>query len=265
MYKFDYHAPASRQAAITLARDNDESQFLAGGMTLLPVMKLRLASPDSLISLAGVPDLEGVEVSPSTISIGAMTRHADVAADPAIREHCSALSALAGLIGDPQVRNRGTLGGSLATNHPAADYPAAVLALDALITTDRRVLKADEFFKGLFETALEAGELITEVAFKVPDAAAYEKFPDPASRYAIVGVFVARFGSDVRLAVTGAGDHAFRYAVAEGALAADFSVEALNDVSLDSAELLEDLHANSDYRAHLINVLARNAVKRLLG
>ena len=265
MYRFDYQTPDSIEAALVALRENGESKIVAGGMTLLPTMKLRLARPDVLVDINHIGSLTGISESHGAILIGAMTRHADVAASKLVRNRIPSLADLAEAIGDPQVRNRGTIGGSVANNDPAADYPAGLVGLGATVVTDRREIVADDFFTGMFETILEEDEIITAVRFPIPKRAAYMKFPNPASRYAIVGVFVARFGSDVRLAVTGAGDHAFRYAVAEGALAADFSVEALNDVSLDSAELLEDLHANSDYRAHLINVLARNAVKRLLG
>jgi aerobic carbon-monoxide dehydrogenase medium subunit len=260
MYAFTYHRPTSlAEAAAQLAAD--DAKALAGGQTLLPTMKQRLASPSALVDLGRIAELSGVSREGARIVVGAMTRHADVAASPAVQQAIPALAALAAHIGDPQVRNRGTLGGSLANNDPAADYPAAVLALGATIVTNKREIAADAFFKGLFETALAAGEIITKVRFPIPENAAYVKFPNPASRFALVGVFVAKSGNGVRVAVTGAGEAGvFRAAALEAALAANFTAGALNGVTVPTAGLNSDLHADPAYRAHLIVVLARRAV-----
>src|SRR3954469_12446219 len=216
MHAFQYHRPASAKDAVSLHLKNTEGKFLAGGQSLVQAMKLRLSSPSDLIDLGTIKDLSGIKVSGSTVEIGAMTRHADVAASPEVKKAIPALAALAGMIGDRQVRHMGTIGGSLANNDPAADYPAAALALGATIITNKRRLAADEFFTGLFDTALEEGEIITKVLFPIPSRAGYVKFPNPASRYALVGVFVARKGPSVRVAVTGAGsDGVFRHSAAE--------------------------------------------------
>ncbi len=228
-------------------------------------MKLRLSSPSDLVDLAHIPELRGIRVDggANAIAIGAMTRHAEVAASLDVGARIPALAALAGAIGDAQVRNRGTLGGSLANNDPAADYPAAVLGLGATIRTQRREIPADDFFQGLFETALTPGELIVSVRFPVPAKAAYEKFRNPASRFAVVGVFVARTGQGVRVAVTGAGaGGVFRMTAMEQALARNWSPEALRSVAVPPDDLQSDLHASAEYRAHLIGVLARRAVAR---
>jgi carbon-monoxide dehydrogenase medium subunit len=261
MYNFTYHRPGSSREAQDLAAKASEGRFLAGGMTLLPAMKLRLAQPSDLIDLSQIKDLKGVSVSGSELRINAMTTHAAVAASPDVRKAIPALAYLAGHIGDPQVRHRGTIGGSLANSDPAADYPAAVLALNATIHTSSRTIPADSFFKGLFETALEPRELITSVSFPIPQSAAYEKFPHPASRYAVVGVFVARTAErGVRVGVTGAGPCAFRATAFEQALLKNFTPDALKGVSIPAAGLNSDIHADADYRAHLIGVLARRAV-----
>lgn len=260
MYSFSYHRPASAAEADALAAKAPEGRFLAGGMTLLPAIKLRLSQPSDLIDLSRLGELKGVKVTGSEARIGAMTPHAAVAASAELRKAIPALARLAGGIGDPQVRNRGTIGGSLANSDPAADYPAAVLGLGATIHTSRRTIPADSFFKGLFETALEPGELITAVSFPVPERAAYEKFRHPASRYAVVGVFVARTGGGVRVAVTGAGPCAFRATAFEQALAKTFSPDALKGLVIPADGLNGDIHASADYRAHLIGVLARRAV-----
>jgi aerobic carbon-monoxide dehydrogenase medium subunit len=260
MYAFEYHRPQSLTGALAdLA--NPDAKALAGGMTLLPTMKQRLASPAALIDLKNVPELGGVAREGDNLVIGAMTRHADVARSSVVQAAIPALATLAGGIGDPHVRNMGTIGGSLANNDPSADYPAAALALGATIVTDKRRIAAQDFFKGLFETALDAGELITQVSFPIPQRAAYIKFPNPASRYALVGVFVAKTAGGVRVAVTGAGSNGvFRLSAFETALNANFSPDALEGISVPASGLNTDLHADADYRAHLIHVMAKRAV-----
>jgi carbon-monoxide dehydrogenase medium subunit len=260
MYEFQYHRPTSLADAKTLLGDGESATLLAGGMTLLPTMKLRLAQTSDLIDLAAIDALCGITVNAGSVTIGAMTRHADVADSDAVCGAIPALAGLAGQIGDPQVRNRGTLGGSVANNDPAADYPAAVLGLGGTVVTDRREIAADDFFLGMFETALEAGEIITAVRFPIAGKAAYAKFPNPASRYAVVGVFVAVTGGGVRVAITGAAPSVFRHADMEAALTADFSPEALDGIVLDPDDLNGDLHASPEYRAHLVSVMARRAV-----
>jgi carbon-monoxide dehydrogenase medium subunit len=231
--------------------------YLAGGHTLIPAMKTGLRAPDALVDLSRIPGLSAVEREGDRLWIGAMTRHAAVAASGEVRSAVPALSKLAGLIGDPQVRVRGTLGGSVANNDPAADYPAAVLALDAVIETDRGRHGADEFFQGMFATALAEGEIITRIGFRVPDAAAYARFTHPVSRYALVGVFVARFGGAARVAVTGAGPGVFRWTEAEAAIAEGRPV---NSLALSSDELSTDIHASAEYRAHLAGVMLARAI-----
>jgi aerobic carbon-monoxide dehydrogenase medium subunit len=260
MYAFEYHRPQSLSAAVAdLAKP--DAKALAGGMTLLPTMKQRLASPAALIDLKNLPELAGISPEGDHLVIGAMTRHADVAASSAVKAAIPALAKLAGGIGDPHVRNMGTIGGSLANNDPSADYPAAALALGATIVTDKRGISAQDFFTGLFETALETGELVTQVSFPIPEKAAYMKFANPASRYALVGVFVAKAKDGVRVAVTGAGANGvFRAGAFEAALNANFSPAALDGVSVPASGLNSDLHADADYRAHLIGVMARRAV-----
>jgi carbon-monoxide dehydrogenase medium subunit len=260
MYSFNYHRPHSVDEALGLLRGNKEARLLAGGMTLLPAMKLRLARPSDLVDLATVAALTGIRVSRSAVEIGAMVRHADIAGNEEVRAVLPALAALAGKIGDPQVRHRGTLGGSLANSDPAADYPAAVLAFDAVVKTDRREIAADDFFLGLFETALEADEILQSVRFAVPRRAAYAKFPNPASRYAIVGVMVAELDRGVRVAVTGAGPCAFRATAFEEALTGNFSASRLEGLRVDAELLNSDLHASPEYRAHLVQVMAKRAV-----
>jgi carbon-monoxide dehydrogenase medium subunit len=240
---------------------DEDAKLLAGGQTLIPTMKQRLASPGSIIDLGGVAELKGISRDGDSIVIGAMTRHADVADSAVVRQAIPALAALAHLIGDPAVRNRGTIGGSIANNDPAADYPAASLALGATIVTNKRQIAAADYFKGLFDTALEAQEIITEVRFPIPEKAAYEKFRNPASRYALVGVFVAKTTGGVRVAVTGAGSNGvFRVPAFEAALDKNFAASALDGLSVPASGLASDLHADADYRAHLIGVLAKRAV-----
>jgi aerobic carbon-monoxide dehydrogenase medium subunit len=260
MYAFTYHQPANLSGAVAQLAAED-SKALAGGQTLLPTMKQRLASPASLVDLGKISELSGISREGDHIVIGAMTRHADVATSAAVHQAIPALASLAGWIGDPAVRSRGTIGGSLANNDPAADYPAAALALGATIVTNKREVAAEDFFKGLFETALEPGEIIAKVRFPIPQKAAYEKFRNPASRFALVGVFVAKTAGGVRVAVTGAGSSGvFRAEEFEAALNANFSPAALEGVSVSASGLNSDLHADADYRAHLIGVMAKRAV-----
>ena len=264
MHAFEYHRPASSKDALGLAAKKSEGRYLAGGQSLVQAMKLRLSSPTDLIDLGTIKDLAGIKVSGSAVEIGAMTRHADVAGSKDVQKAIPALAALAGIIGDRQVRHMGTIGGSLANNDPAADYPAAVLGLGATITTSKRKIEADKFFKGLYETALEAGELITSVSFPVPKRAVYMKFKNPASRFAIVGVFVADFGGKARVGVTGAGPSAFRQAEMEKALSAKFAADAVAGIKVKPEGLNNDLHASPEYRAHLITVMAKRAVEAAL-
>jgi aerobic carbon-monoxide dehydrogenase medium subunit len=259
MYAFTYHQPNSVAAAVALL--GDDSKLLAGGQTLLPTMKQRLASPGSIVDLGKIRELSGVSREGDQIVIGAMTPHADVATSAAVHQAIPALAALAAMIGDPAVRSRGTIGGSLANNDPAADYPAAALALGATVVTNKREIAAQDFFTGLFDTALEEGEMIVKVRFPIPQKAAYEKFRNPASRFALVGVFVARTGAGVRVAVTGAGSSGvFRVKALETALDGNFAAAALNGVTVPEAGLNTDMHADAAYRAHLIVVLAKRAV-----
>ena len=259
MYQFNYHKPASVEEAAALMANAEDGAYLAGGMTLIPTLKQRLASPSDVIDLAAIPGMTSIESKNGIVSIGALARHANVAASQAI----PALADLASRIGDPHVRNRGTIGGSIANSDPAADYPAAVVALDATVHTNKRSIEGGAFFVDLFETALEDGEIVTAVDFRVPDAAAYEKFPNPASRYAVVGVMVARHGDTVRVGVTGAAACAFRATALEDALAADFSPNAVDGVAIDGAEFNADLHASAEYRAHLVGVLTKRAIARM--
>ncbi len=261
MHAFEYHRPASTKDALSLAAKISEGRYLAGGQSLVQAMKLRLSSPTDLIDLGSIKELSGIKVSASAVEIGAMTRHADVAGSAEVQKAIPALAALVGMIGDRQVRHMGTIGGSLANNDPAADYPAAVLGLGATITTNKRKIEADKYFKGLYETALEPGELITSVSFPVPKRAGYMKFRNPASRFALVGVFVADFGGKARVGVTGAGASAFRQAEMEKALSAKFAPEAVANIKVKPDGLNNDLHASPEYRAHLVTVMARRAVE----
>jgi carbon-monoxide dehydrogenase medium subunit len=264
MYDFNYHKPDSIDEAIQLFLGAEDGIYLAGGHTLLPSMKQRLAAPTDVIDLAGIEGLSGVESVGTDLEIGALTAHDEVATSPVVQSVIPALAELASLIGDAQVRNRGTIGGSVANSDPAADYPAGVLGLGAEIVTNKRSITADDFFTAMFETALEEGELITKIKFPKPEAAAYVKFPNPASRYATVGVFIARTGSGIRVAITGAAPSVFRSTDMEEALSRDFSVEALEGISLDAGEMNSDLHATAEYRAHLCTVMAKRAVLKLL-
>ncbi len=258
MYDFTYHKPRSVAEAAKLA--SGEAKLLAGGMTLIPTLKQRLARPDALVDISGLGDLKSIKVEGSTVTLGAMTTHAEVAHSAAVKNAIPALAQLAEGIGDPQVRNRGTIGGSIANNDPAADYPAACIALGATIHTNSRKLAAEEFFTGMFETALKPGEVVTAVGFPVPEKAAYSKFPNPASRYAIVGVFVAKAKDGVRVGVTGAGPGVFRQKAMEKALSAKFAQSALDGIKVEAKGLNSDIHASSEYRAHLVGVMAKRAV-----
>ncbi|HJU20013.1 MAG TPA: xanthine dehydrogenase family protein subunit M [Stellaceae bacterium] len=260
MYEFNYHQPASLDEITRLLGANEEAKLVAGGMTLIPTLKQRLAKPSDLIDLAKIDSLRGIREEGDALVIGAMTRHADVQRSPVVQRAIPALAALAGMIGDPAVRNRGTIGGSIANNDPAADYPAAVVGLAGTVRTNKREIAADDFFTGMFETVLEPDEIITAVRFPKPQAAAYQKFRNPASRYAIVGVFVARTGGGVRVAVTGAGASVFRVPEMEQALARSFTPDAIKDIAIPDADLNSDIHASAEYRAHLVNVMARRAV-----
>jgi carbon-monoxide dehydrogenase medium subunit len=264
MYNFTFHRPATIRQAANLLAKNEDAKLLAGGHTIIPTMKQRLASPPLLVDLSLVEGLTGIEMKGRSIVIGAMTRHAEVATSPVVQQNIPALAYLANRIGDPAVRNMGTIGGSLANSDPAADYPAAALGLGATITTNKRKIEADKFFTGLYETALQAGELITSVSFPAPKRAAYMKFKNPASRFAIVGVFVADFGGKVRVGVTGAGACAFRQTDMEKALSAKFAPESVASIKVKPDGLNNDLHASPEYRAHLITVMAKRAVESAL-
>jgi len=262
MYDFTYQKPGSLADAVAALSGDADAKALAGGMTYIPVLKQRLAKPSAIIDLAGL-GLTGITVAGGTVTIGAMTKHATVAGSAEVKAAIPALAALAGGIGDEAVRHRGTIGGSLANNDPAADYPAAALALGATIKTNTRSIPADEFFTGMFSTALEQGEIITAVEFPIPSKAAYEKFRNPASRYAIVGVFVATGPAGTRVAVTGAGQGGvFRHAAMEAALAADFSPAAIAGVKTAPDDLNGDIHASAEYRAHLVGVIAKRALAK---
>ena len=262
MYATTYHRPSSVDEAISLFGKGKEAKYLAGGQTLIPVMKQRLAAPSDVIDLAKIKELIGVDVAGDTVTIKAATPHYDVASSAALQKAMPALAHLASTIGDPAVRYRGTIGGSLANNDPSADYPSAVLALGATIKTNKRSIAADDFFKGLFATALEDGEIITAVAFPVPAKAGYAKFPHPASRFALTGVFVAKTKSgDVRVAATGASQSGvMRVGPIEAALKANWNPSALASVTIPASGLMSDIHGSADYRANLIKVMAERAV-----
>jgi carbon-monoxide dehydrogenase medium subunit len=266
MYETTYHRASSVDEAVALFGKGSESKYLAGGHTLIPVMKQRLASPPHLVDLSHIEGLNAIEMKGRSLVIGATAKHAAVATSPIVGEAIPALAELAGGIGDPAVRHKGTIGGSLANNDPTADYPAACLALGATIVTNKRRLKPEEFFQGLFTTALESDEIITRVMFPVPKKAAYVKFRNQASRYALVGVFVAKRPSDVRVAVTGAGsDGVFRVTAFEEALKKRFSPKVLDGLTVPAEGLNSDLHGSAEYRAHLIAVIARRAVEAATG
>lgn len=258
MYNFDFVKPSSVAEAVEALKAED-AQPLSGGQTLLPTMKQRLAMPSSLVSLSGISEMQGVSSAGGTVTVGGATTHATVAAQAG---DYPALAALAGGIGDPAVRNRGTIGGSVANNDPAACYPSAVLGSGATVVTNAREIAADDFFDGMFATALEEGEIITAVRFPIPQAASYQKFEQPASRFALTGVFVAKYADGVRVAVTGAGsDGVFRWSEAEAALSANFTPEAIEALSLSGDDMITDMHGSGAYRAHLAKVLTQRAVK----
>ena len=258
MKSFNFKSAANTKEATKLA--SGRATFLAGGMSLIPAMKLRLAAYSDLINIKKIKGLSGIKVSSKSLKIGATTTHAEVAASKEVGKSIPSLSMLADGIGDPQVRNRGTIGGSIANNDPAADYPSACLALNAIIHTNKRKISSDKFFKGMFETDLKKGELIEAVEFEIPEKSAYAKYPNPASRYAIVGVNVAKYKNETRVAVTGAASCVFRSKELESALSANFSVSAIDKVNISDKNLNEDIHASAEYRAHLIKVMARKAV-----
>ena len=262
MYDFTYQKPGSVADAVAALAADDEARALAGGMTFIPVLKQRLARPTAVVDLSKL-GLTGITVSGNSVTIGAMTTHAAVAASAEVKKAIPALADLASWIGDNQVRNRGTIGGSLANNDPSACYTAAVLAMGATIKTDRREIKADDYFQGMFTTALQPGELITSVTIPVPEKAAYEKFRNPASRYAMVGVFVAKTAAGARVAITGAAQGGvYRHAEMEKALSANFSADAVGAVKTPADGLNSDIHASAPYRAHLIGVMTRRAVAK---
>jgi len=260
MHDFAYHRPKTLDDAADLLRVGDDPLLMAGGQTMIPTLKQRLAAPSDVVDLAAVPGLTDISASKALLSVGAMASHADVAAAPEVRITIPALAILAGSIGDLHVRNRGTLGGSIANNDPAADYPAALLGLGATVRTTTRSIPADEFFTGMFDTALDEDEIIRSVSFPVPEMAAYAKFDHPASRYAMVGVFIAKIEGGVRVAVTGAGDCVYRENQMEAALAAEFSPSALAGITVSSEGLNRDVYGSPEYRANLVKVMATRAV-----
>ena len=262
MYNFEYRKAGSVDEAASIVGGDEDAKLLAGGMTYIPTLKMRLAAPTTVVDLNGVGGLDGIEVSGDAVTVGAMARHAAVAASAEVAAAIPALADLASHIGDPQVRNRGTIGGSIANNDPAADYPAALVGLGATVQTNKRAIAADDFFTGLFETALEQDEVVTAVSFPRAGKAAYMKFPNPASRYAIAGVFVAQAADGVRVAVTGAGPCVFRVAEMEASLAANWSAGAVADIKVSADGLNEDIHASAEYRAHLVTVMAKRAVAK---
>ena len=262
MHSTTYHRAGSVAEAAKLAKANPDGKYLSGGHTLIPAMKTRLAAPDHLIDVSRIADMNGVKVSGKTVTIGAATTHADVAGNDKLKAVCPSICHLAAHIGDPHVRNRGTIGGSIANNDPAADYPAAMLALDAVIVTNKREIPAAKYFKGLFETALKDGELVTAVRFTAPAKAGYSKFPNPASRYAMTGVFVALQKDGPRVAVTGAGDEGvFRSKEMEAGLGKKLDIAGLHGMAVPSKNLMSDIHASADYRANLIRVMTKRAAE----
>lgn len=261
MYEFNYKNVDSVSAAVDAMQAADDGKFLAGGQTMLPTMKHRLAGPSDIIDLGGIDELKGIVVSADTVTVGAMTTHAEVAASADVQNAIPALARLADNIGDPAVRNRGTIGGSIANNDPAADYPSAVIALGATVKTNQREVAGDDFFTGMFETALAEDEIIVSVSFPVAEAAAYMKFENPASRYAIVGVFVAKTGGSVRVAVTGATPCAHRALRIEEALNGELNASAVDTAEIPVEKMNSDIHASAEYRAHLVKVMAKRAVE----
>ncbi len=264
MHAFNYHKATSVADAAARLSASSDAKILAGGQTLIAAMKMRLAAPADIVDLGGITELRGIKVDGSTVTIGAMTTHATVAASKDAAKAIPALAYLASSIGDPMVRNMGTIGGSVANNDPAADYPAALLGLGATVVTGKRKIGVDQFFTGMYETALEPGEIITSIVFPIPRRAGYAKFKNPASRYAMVGVFVAETANGVRVAVTGAGPSVFRVADMEKALAKSFAADAIANIKVPFADLNSDIHASAEYRAHLIGVMAKRAVEQAL-
>jgi carbon-monoxide dehydrogenase medium subunit len=263
MYETTYHRPSSIDEAAALFSKGGDAKYLAGGHTLIPVMKQRLAAPSDVIDLGRIKDLVGIEATADALIIKAATTYFDITQSSAAKKAIPAIVHLTSVLGDPQVRYRGTIGGSIANNDPAADYPAAALALGATVHTDKRAIKAEDFFTGLFDTALEEGEVVTKISFPVPKKAAYEKFRNPASRYAIVGVFVADTDAGIRVAVTGSGSSGvFRAKEIEAALTKSFTPEAAGAVKMSPDGLNSDIHADAEYRAHLISVMAKRAVAK---
>ncbi|PDT46559.1 carbon monoxide dehydrogenase [Sinorhizobium fredii] len=267
MYATTYHKPRTLVEAVALYESSDEPTYLSGGHTLIPTLKNRLAAPQHLIDLRAIPELSGIAVTSDTVVIGAATKHAAVAASKEVKAAIPALAGLAGSIGDVQVRHMGTIGGSTANNDPAADYPSAVLSLDAILHTDRREIPADEYFQGLYTTALEPGEILVRLEFRIPDIAGYAKFRNPASRYAMAAAFVSKHrDGHVRVAITGAGNEGvFRWTEAEERLTESLTAEALDGLAIDPSRMMGDMHAPADYRAHLVTVMARRAVQNLGG
>jgi aerobic carbon-monoxide dehydrogenase medium subunit len=265
MYALNYVKAKSVKEAADFLNKHPEAKLLAGGMTLLPTLKQRLARPTHLVDIAGLAELAKIETKAGKLVIGAGVKHHAVATSAVVKKAIPALAGLAGGIGDPQVRNQGTIGGSVANNDPAADYPAAVLGLDATVVTSKRPIPADRYFKGLFATALEEGEIIVRVEFPLPKGAAYSKFHHPASGYAMTGVFIAQTAGGVRVAVTGAGPGVFRWKEAEAALAKSLKPAALEGLKLDSSGFNNDMHADREYRANLVRVMAKRALAKLSG
>jgi aerobic carbon-monoxide dehydrogenase medium subunit len=266
MYAFTFHRPQTLRQAANLLAKHEDAKLLAGGHTLLPTMKLRLAGPPQLIDLSLVEGLAGIEMKGRSLTIGAMTRHDDVHTSPVVQQNVPVIAKVAGMIGDPAVRHMGTIGGSIANNDPNADYPAVCLGLGATIITNKRRIKVDDFFTGMFSTALEPAEIITKVSFPVPKRAAYQKFRNQASRFALVGVFVSKRGSDIRVAVTGAGANGvFRVKSFEEALKKRFAPKSLEGMTIPADGMNADIHGSAEYRAHLVGVLARRAVAEAVG
>jgi aerobic carbon-monoxide dehydrogenase medium subunit len=265
MYTLNYVKAKSVKEAVDLLSANPEAKLLSGGMTLIPTLKQRLARPTHLVDIGALPELRRMEVKAGRLLIGAGARHHEVAASAVVKKAIPALAALASLIGDPQVRNQGSIGGSVANNDPAADYPAAVLGLDATIVTTKRELAVEDFFQGMFTTSLDEGEIIVRIEFPLPKRAAYSKFHHPASGYAMAGVFIAQTAGGVRVAVTGAGPGVFRWKEAEAALAKSLKPAALEGAKLDASGLNSDMHADREYRANLVRVMAKRALAKLSG
>ena len=265
MYDFTYRKASSVDDAVNAFGAAADPSYMSGGMTLIPTLKLRLANPSDVIDLGDLGDLAGIDIGSGTVTVGAMTRHHQVATSKEAAEAIPGLARLASGIGDPAVRYRGTIGGSIANNDPAADYPAAVVGLGATVRTNKREIAGDDFFTAMFETALEPGEIVTSVVFPIVDSSAYMKFPNPASRYAIVGVFVSQGNDGVRVAVTGAGPCVFRVTEMENALAGVFTPEAVESISISDDGLNSDIHASAEYRAHLVTIMAKRAVAQAIG